>query len=70
MSQTTDYRIKTQRDLRAAFWEANPNANRKKFRDGSYPTDTRVAFVDFVDWLERDGTISESLAQRVTLGAR
>lgn len=34
--------------------------------DYTYTT-TRVAFSDFVDMLERNGLISESLAQRVTL---
>jgi len=29
--------------------------------------DTRCAFSDFVDYLARDGQISDALAQRVTL---
>lgn len=57
----------TQREIRSAFWEANPNASRKRGRDGDYLTDTRVAFVDFVDALARNGDISDALAQRVTL---
>ena len=32
-----------------------------------YPTDTRVAFVEYVDHLRRNGDISEELASRVTL---
>ena len=32
-----------------------------------YCTDTRCAFVDFVDHLHRSGQISEALAQRATL---
>ena len=32
-----------------------------------YPPDTRCAFVDFVDSLQKDGVISEALAGRVTL---
>ena len=30
-------------------------------------TDTRCAFADFVDYLSKDGAISEELAARVTL---
>lgn len=63
----TKFQITNQRDLRAAFWEANPNASRKRGRDGDYLTDTRVSFVDWIDALQRDGTISEDLAQRATL---
>lgn len=32
-----------------------------------YPTDTRVAWCDFVDHMERDRQISEALASRATL---
>lgn len=67
----------TQAQIRAAFWRANPTADRKKYpaRDWTradetqrdYCTDTRCAFVDFVDHLARNGEISEQLAQRATL---
>ena len=67
----------TQNQIRAAFWAAHPTADRSRYpaRDWTredntsrdYCTDTRCAFVDFVDHLERSGQISEALAQRVTL---
>jgi len=62
----------TQKQVRAAFWDIADSMNgdgitRRKFSDGSYSTDTRYAFGDYVDYLARDGQISESLAQRVTL---
>jgi hypothetical protein len=60
----------TQRQIRAEFWTAYcmvPGVSRKRLADGDYNTDTRVAFCDFVDALARNGDISESLAQRVTL---
>lgn len=60
----------TQKQIRAAFWEAHPQWRRiPKFARTlmDYPTDTRCAFVDFVDSLARSGEISEALAQRVTL---
>ena len=62
----------TQKQVRAAFWDMADSMNgdgitRRKLSDGGYSTDTRCAFVDFVDMLERDGQITEALAQRVTL---
>ena len=66
-----------QKQIRAAFWEAHPTANRKKYpaRDWThedksrrdYCTDTRCAFVDFVDHLHRSEIISDQLASRATL---
>jgi hypothetical protein len=72
MFNTKAYPITTQQALRAAFWESADPMNgdgitRRKLRNGDYTTDTRCAFVDFVDMLARDGQISEALAQRVTL---
>ena len=61
----------TNREVRAAFWAmfgSHANQCRRGPRgrilpQNEQPTDTR----DFVDGLARDGIISESLAQRVTL---
>ena len=65
---TTDYPIATQHAVRAAFWEQynGPNNGRTK-RQNDQPADCRMAFVFFVDALERDGTISSRLADKVTL---
>lgn len=60
------YAITTQKQIRALFWETFPDLSRKKIK-GDYPTDTRCAFVDFVEVLCRDGQINDSLAQRATL---
>ena len=57
----------TQAEVRAAFWDTFCVVKPKRLPNGDYPTDTRCAFVDFVDYLAREGTISEALAQRVTL---
>lgn len=62
----------TQKQVRAAFWDmADPmngdGITRRKLSNGDYSTDTRCAFVDFVDYLQKSGAISESLAERVTL---
>lgn len=62
----------TQAQVRAAFWQEHPNLPRRKIRDYSgkgkmHVTDTRCAFVDYVDYLEKSGLISQALAQRVTL---
>ncbi len=61
----------TQREIRDAFWLVNyVEGKPRKFYGKSQnelPTDIRCAFVEFVDYLAREGTISESLASRVTL---
>jgi len=59
-------KITNQKDLRRAFWAAHPECSLKR-RKGSYCTDTRVAFVCYVDACARDGIISEALALRATL---
>lgn len=62
------YQITTQRALRIAFWETRLEGKRgAKNSRGEYPTDTRVAFCDWLDMLSKDGTISQELAQRATL---
>ena len=65
----------TQAQVRAAFWEVHPaleRAARKGPRgrvlpQNSQPANVREAFVCWVDFLERDGQITQALAQRVTL---
>jgi hypothetical protein len=62
-----------QNQIRTAFWREHPDLPRKRIKDYSgtglmYHTDTRVAFAEFVDALEKNGTISAALAERATLG--
>jgi hypothetical protein len=66
--------ITTQRDLRRAFWADNPHLERRARKErrktapqDSHPTDTRVAWCDYVEYMERSGQISDSLAYRATL---
>ena len=62
--------LKTISEVRKAFWEAHPEFKsdyRVKKRQNDYYTDIRCSFVDYIDLLERTGSISESLAQSVTL---
>ena len=66
------YAITNQDDLRESFWRDHPTISRRRIPSHSgtcrmYETDTRCAFVDYVDSLCRDGTISQALAQRATL---
>lgn len=68
----TQYTYTNQAQVRVAFWRDHPEADKQKIRDHSgkgrmYTADTRCNFVEFVDYLARDGQISEALAQRVTL---
>lgn len=67
----------TQKQIRAAFFEAFPHLPRRRYRyswrrndktaELVFPIDTRCAFVDFVDALHRTGQISDALAARATL---
>jgi hypothetical protein len=66
--------ITTQRELRRAFWSDHPaierqarKARRLTATQNDHPTDTRVAWCDYVDHMERSGQISRSLAYRATL---
>lgn len=67
--------ITTQRVLRQLFWRSMREANPTKagfypirgYSQNDYPADTRMAFCEFVENMNRDGIISESLAQRSTL---
>lgn len=63
--------LTTQKEIRQQFWQDNPNLSRKKIKTGSsaglYHATTRSAFVDYVDHLHRQGTISDKLARRATL---
>lgn len=67
----------TQKQIRAAFWETFPDLPRRRYRYSPnrsdkaaplvYPIDTRCAFVDFIDHLEKSGQIAPDLADRATL---
>lgn len=64
--------ITTQKKLRKLFWEEHPMLSRRKIRDYAgagkmYTTDTRVAWCDWVDHMQKNGQISEALAERATL---
>jgi hypothetical protein len=62
--------MKTQAQVRAAFWEQHPEFKseyRKTYRQNQYNATIRTAFVNWVDHLMKDGIISESLSNRVTL---
>lgn len=64
------YAMTTQTEVRSAFWSRHTelrHLRQSKKRQNEYPADVRMAFVAYVDELARDGSISESLASRVTL---
>lgn len=66
------YRITNQRQLRREFWKTFPTLPRRLIPDYSgkgkmYRTDTRCAWVDWLDALSKGGDISQELAQRATL---
>jgi hypothetical protein len=69
--------ITNQKELRAQFWldhQNVPGISRRKIRDYAgtgrmYNTDTRVAFVDWLDGMQKAGQVSDALANRATLEA-
>jgi len=62
------YLCTNQKDLRAIFWGEHPQFKRKgNHSQNSYPADVRMAWVDWLDHLCRNGDISEQLAQKATL---
>jgi hypothetical protein len=66
------YTYTNQKQIRQSFREQYPDLDYRKITRYSgkgkmFKTDTRCAFAEFVDYLERAGLISEALAQRVTL---
>ena len=72
-------KLKSEQHIRFHFWESYASKISKKdnrkyaymIAEGKtqnhFPCDVRVAFVDHVDWLHREGLISDELAQSVTL---
>lgn len=63
-----NYPITTQKELRRAFWEENPDLQRHGNKpQNAYPADVRARWVEFVHYMFRSGTISEALADRATL---
>jgi L,D-peptidoglycan transpeptidase YkuD (ErfK/YbiS/YcfS/YnhG family) len=67
-------KMTTQKQIRAAFWQAHRHieAHARKWGIKTAPQSrhnatTRTAFCDFVDYLARTGEISEALAFRATL---
>lgn len=57
--------------VRASFWqtfcvEGKPQEFRGKSHN-EFPADVRMAFVDYVDGLHRDGQISDAVAFNATL---
>jgi hypothetical protein len=62
--------MKTITQVRKSFWEAYPEFKseyRKTWRQNKYRTDIRCGFVDYVDYLKKNGTITENLGNKVTL---
>jgi hypothetical protein len=57
----------TQAQVRAAFWQGWPEGFKRGKLHNEYNATIRSEFSAFIDMLQKDGHISESLAQRVTL---
>ena len=67
MNNTAD-RLTSEKAIRAAFWADHPEAVRRRGKGhNGQTTDTRCAFVDWLDQQQRAGRVSERLASRATL---
>lgn len=67
---TEQYELTSEREARAAFWREHPKmAHRRRswLRQNQYLADIRTAWCDWVDAAQRDGRMSDRLADRVTL---
>jgi hypothetical protein len=63
-----EYSITTQAELRRAFWESNPEFQRKGNQgQNSYNATIRSAWCFFVDAMQKDGQISHALSKRACL---
>jgi hypothetical protein len=62
------YQVTTQDEVRKQFKEFMDEQSKcNPEHQDMTQTDIRCAFVDFVDVMQKDGVISERLAERVTL---
>ena len=62
--------MKTIKEVRESFWRDNPQFSkdyRVKKRQNEYKCNIRVSFCDYVDYLNKEGIITEKLAESVTL---
>lgn len=68
---TVNYAYTTENQVRASFWLlAFPRGKPARYfgkRQNELPVGIRMAFCDYVDALQKDGIISASLADSVTL---
>jgi hypothetical protein len=55
----------TQKQIRAAFYADRPTIKRRP--QNEHNATIRTAFCEFIDYLHRNGKISDALARRVTL---
>ncbi len=66
--------ITNQRTLRSVFWAQHPHLDEQARAAGirskgqnAQSAFTRCTFVDWIDYMQRSGQISEALADRATL---
>jgi hypothetical protein len=61
--------LHTEKQVRDHFWLDHPEFKEiYGLGQNNYPTDVRVAFIEYVDYLERSNDINNYLANKVTLG--
>jgi len=61
------YDFTTQSQVRKAFWQGWPEGFKRGKLHNEYSATIRSEFCEFVGCLQKNGHISEALAERVTL---
>lgn len=62
------YDFTTQAQVRKAFWQGMPSGIKKRgATQNDYPAWLRMEWCEFVDILQKNGHISDDLADKVTL---
>lgn len=70
MGKITKYAFLRKYQVKQLFWETFPEFSHLRSRrktQNDYPADVRMAWVDFIDSLHRDGTISDRIAADIVL---
>ncbi|MGB1205349.1 MAG: hypothetical protein ACPG5B_06880 [Chitinophagales bacterium] len=63
-------KLKKKKAVRQAFWDAHPqfkNEYHKKKKQNDYSAKIRMAFVNFIDFSEKNNVISEKMASNIIL---
>ena len=70
MAKRTKHEFLRKYQVKQLFWDTFPgfsHLRNKRKTQNDYPVEVRMAWVDFIDGLHRDGTISDRMAADIIL---